>query len=186
MVRSLNIECRAGEWSDYGASDDVPYGPKLGSYLLHTPEWREAFLERLVAVGEPALLEAAARVYDLLNEPKDYHCALIAKAAGVSGGGKHAVVKTLRAFIDEWLQPPQAFPSISPGQDLGGWHGAAMQIWKVEHEREAWVVRKFAAALDGKKFHEVPSSTLSGETADPILFGLEQGLLHGQLGPRNK
>lgn len=138
------------DWTDYGDAEGIPFGPRLSSYLLHTPEWREAFLERLVAVGEPALLEAASRVYDLLAEPKAYYCALIAKAAGVSGTGKVALVTTLQAFLDEWLQPTPPLPPASPGQGLSEWHAAATQVWRSESEREAWVVKKFAAALNGQ------------------------------------
>lgn len=78
-----------GKWSDYGGVNDTPLGPMLSTFMLHTQECREAFLERLVAVGEPGLLEATARVYALLAEPKGYHCAKIAKAARVAATNIH-------------------------------------------------------------------------------------------------
>lgn len=130
------------DWTDYGDPEWVPLGPKLSSYFLHTVEWREAFLERLVAVGAVALIEAATRVYDLLSEPKDYRCARIAQAGGVSGSGKIAVVNALQAYLDEWLQLPSLIPASS-FDDLEGWHAATMAKWASEQERERWVVRKF-------------------------------------------
>ena len=41
------------DWTDYG-DEDIPVGPRLSAYLLHTDEWREAFLERLTQVGASA------------------------------------------------------------------------------------------------------------------------------------
>lgn len=147
MERVDRASLSAG-WTDYGGVNDTPYGPRLSSFLLHSQEWREAFLERLVAIGEPGLLEAVTRVYALLEEPKDYHCAVIAQAAGVTGSGKLAILKTLQAFLDEWLQPPGTMPFFREGQSLEAWHETAMQAWSAENEREVWVVQKYAAALN--------------------------------------
>ncbi|MFN2099617.1 hypothetical protein [Altererythrobacter sp. MF3-039] len=154
---SENIEANE-DWTDYGSAGDIPVGPRLSSYHLHTAEWREAFLERLVAVGEPALLEATSRVYELLAEPKDYRSALIAKAAGVTGIGKIAILYTLQAFLDEWLQPTQPLPPPSSFEDVQSWHKAATRVWNSDSEREQWVVKKFAAVLDGKAISEFAHS----------------------------
>lgn len=148
MRRSDQALSSAG-WTDYGGANDTPYGPRLSSYFLHTQEWREAFLERLVAIGEPGLFEAAARVYDLLAEPKGYYCAMIAQAAKVTGSGKLVILKVLKAFLDEWLQPLGPLSAGSGAKSLEDWHVATMQAWVTENERERWVVMKFAAALNG-------------------------------------
>lgn len=162
-----------GDWTDYGGAHDTPWGPRLSSYCMNTQEWREAFLERLVAVGQPGLFEAAARVYDLLAEPKGYHCSMIAMAAGVSGGGKLAILNTLKAFLEEWLHAPAPLDPARPGQMLGDWHAVAVRLWASEHEREGWVVKKFAAALEGQVLEarserKMPSENVISWNGDPI------------------
>lgn len=136
-------------FTNYGDDDDTPYGPRLSSFYLHTPEWREAFLERLVEVGEVALIEATARVYDLLEEPKATRCALIAESAKVSGMGKLAILNALKAYLEEWLQAPPVLPSASRQRSLEAWRATAINTWASEQKRERAVVRKFAAILNG-------------------------------------
>lgn len=157
------------DWTNYGGANETPWGPRLSSYHLHTQEWRQAFLERMVAVGEPALLEATARVYDLLEEPKEYRCALIAQGAGVTGSGKIAILNTLRAFLDEWLMQP-ALPSPGSMGALRDWHRAAMQVWTSEQGREKWVIWKFATALNGELPVTLAVTELGRRAASQSIF----------------
>ena len=137
-------------WTDYGQPDDVRFGPRLSSFALHTAEWRGAFLERLMEVASLGDIEAAARVYDLLLPPKKLHCATLAKLAGVEGSGKLAILNVLRSFMDEWIGPPmQSLPPISDFDTMDDWNAHVHAGWASENARERWVVKKYAAILNG-------------------------------------
>ena len=149
MTSESRITRHSVELTDYG-DEDIPVGMRLGTYLLHTPKWRAAFLVRLTEVGYVGLIEAATRIYDLLNEPKEVRCAFIAQRAGASGSGKHAIYCALHNFLDEFLTMPVL--SLAPsGESLEQWHARVMSGWQTEHEREEAVVKEFAMILDGRQ-----------------------------------
>ena len=148
MTRDMRVDPPVGltNYDDV----DVPLGWKLKDYPLHTHDWRLAFLNRMAEVGYIGLIEAAAHVYDCLNDPKALRCALIAQAAGVSGSGKLAVFNSLNCFLDDFLTLP-ALPPKLDGESLERRHAKVMLGWQTEHEREEAVVKKFAHILDGRR-----------------------------------
>lgn len=60
-------------------------------------------------------------------------------------------------------KPPELLPLTSTFDGIEAWHAAAMDIWSSESDREQWVVRKFAAALNGEELqaclHQEPATT---------------------------
>ena len=153
------------DWTDYGQPDDVRFGPRVSSFPLHTSEWREAFLERLMEAASLAEFEATSRVYDLLLQPKKFHCAAMAKLAGVPGSGKVAILNVLRAYMDEWVGPPmQSLPPISDFDTMDDWNAHVHAGWASENARERWVVKKYAAILNGEVIgHERPPADELGQ-----------------------
>jgi hypothetical protein len=138
--------------SDFLADWDEPQlGPPLNAYQLHLRSGREAFLERLVAIGEPGVFSAVAHVWGSLARPAEARCTQMGLLAGTGGKGKVALRKVLTAFISEWLGHEMlTLPRWAGGQPLVDWHQKVVRIWAHENEREIAVVRKFAAILNGE------------------------------------
>lgn len=154
-------------WTDYGVEDAL-IGPKLSSYPLHTQEWREAFLQRLVDVGEEVLLEAVSHAWSLLARPKTARASAIAAAAGVDGKGKKALWNVLKRFMDEFLTLdflPKA--TVPPSVDLQRFHMAQMCAWTNEQERERAVVKHYAVILGGELTHVQPLA-VRGQNERPL------------------
>lgn len=123
----------------------------LSEFSLQSREGREAFLERLVAIGEPGVFMAVAHVWASLDIPKTARCIEMGLAAGTGGVGRSALRKVLTAFVREWLGSEMTpLPKRAAYETLDMWHQAVMQTWQSEHAREQWVLQKYAAILNGE------------------------------------
>ena len=138
---------RVIELTNYG-DEDIPAGPRLSAYPLHTDQWRQAFLDRLTMVGYIALIEATNHFYDTLIVPKDFHCALVAQLAGVNGSGKLAIYNALRNFLNDFLTVTPLPPS-RPDESLEHWHARVMARWERVREREKLLIIAYASILNG-------------------------------------
>jgi hypothetical protein len=126
-----------------------PSHSPLDCFSLRTSAGREAFLEALVAIGEPGLFAAVKHVWSSLENPVAARCTQMGIIAGTGGAGKRALYKVLRAFIIEWLgEPPLRIP-MSADRSLEEWHKAVMTAWNSEHARERAVMKRYAAILNG-------------------------------------
>lgn len=135
------------ELTDYG-DPDVPLGPKLRAYPLDSHQWRTAFLTRLTEVGYIGLIEASGHVYQLLEEPKDNRCKLLAAHAQMVGSGKLAVFQALERFLDDYLCAP-SLPVLAEAECVDTWHGMVKARWQTEQDREVALINEFAFILDG-------------------------------------
>lgn len=152
--------------SDYG-DRDIPIGLRLNAYPLHTCRWRQAFLDRLAQVGYVGLIEASARVYDLLLSPKHYRCAVVAKLAGVEGSGKQAIYCALKRFLDDFLEM-RPIPATERGQNLEEWHKRVLAHWHDEEERQRLTIISFADILNG---HEPSTNKRTSSSSGELLIG---------------
>jgi hypothetical protein len=116
-------------------------------------------------VGYIALIEGSGHVYDLLFEPKNFHCALVAQLAGVEGSGKQAIYNALRYFLDEFLTVAPV-PSIKPDEKLAYWHARVMAKWEQDREREKQLIVTFSSILNGEQ-----PSTAERQQFPAVLIG---------------
>ena len=115
-------------WTDYG-DEDIPVGPRLSAYLLHTDEWRQAFLERLTQVGYIGLIEASERVYAFSPSRRTSVARSWPNSPMYSGSGKLAIYNSLKKFLDEFLVMPPVPPS-NPAKAWTTTIARVMGLWE--------------------------------------------------------
>ena len=122
----------------------------LNSFALSDQSHREAFLYEFCKAGEPALFEAVSHIWSSLEEPREARCIAMGLAAKTGGKGKLALVHVLRACLKEVCTWGEPMPQPGDYSSLEGWHGATMDAFEAEAERETQVYKRYAAILNGE------------------------------------
>lgn len=80
------------------SSNEEEVLPPLSSWPLQTALGREQFLRQFAWVGEEALFEAVAHVWDSLAEPRKLRSTRMGIAARSGGAGRHASPSSFSSF----------------------------------------------------------------------------------------
>ena len=136
-------------------NDYEPAPERLAFYALHTEEGLRAFVYDVYWIGYPGLFIAANHVWNLLIEPRAYHCTLMGQMSGAGGSGKKALVKTLKQFIGECLAIDHPKPKLAESESLEAWHNGWMEAMKAEERGVQFLVDKYAAILNGEPVEHI-------------------------------
>lgn len=122
---------------------------RLAFYRLHTEEGLKAFLYDVYWIGYPGLFIAANHVWNLLIEPRAYHCTLMGQMSGAGGSGKQALVKTLKQFIGQALAIDHPKPKLGDMANLEAWHNGWVEAMQAEERELQLLIDQYAAILSG-------------------------------------
>lgn len=128
----------------------------LASFALHDPEQRRGFLREFCRIGEPRIFEAVSHIWSSLTEPQEDRCTVMGVVAGTGGTGKKALLRLLRACLEEVLEWDHPLPRPEECVSLDEWHAEAMAAFAAEAAREEGIFAYYADILDGRV--AVPSS----------------------------
>jgi hypothetical protein len=125
-----------------------PNTTPLNAYVLCHPDQLRSFLWRLSEIDEPGLLAAVSHLWDSLLPPREYHAALIGAAAGTGGGGKAALWKLLKAFLDDFnsIDTPD-LPVLQDYASMDEWHAACMRHFGWIDEAADAVLSRYSALI---------------------------------------
>jgi hypothetical protein len=130
--------------------DYEPSPERLAFYRLDSEEALKAFLHDLYWIGYPGLFIGVNHVWKWLASPRAYRCTLMGQHSGAGGGGRTALVNTLRQFIHEALSTLKPIPQLAGFAHSDAWNDQIAADRVTEDCALEEVITRYARILQGK------------------------------------